>query len=88
VDEGAGEKPAQPLNVGGEARHQISGFILVKEGLGKTKRPFEEIMLDIQDDLLLKAGKIKFLQGMHQFFSERDSQEKKNGDGKKAELTP
>ncbi|KPK90908.1 MAG: hypothetical protein AMJ94_08180 [Deltaproteobacteria bacterium SM23_61] len=78
MDHAAGEKPAETLHIGGKAGHQVAGLLPVIEGLGKVQGPFDEAVLEVEEDLLLEPGKIEFLPQVGQLFKNRHPQQQEN----------
>jgi hypothetical protein len=86
LDNGTGKKPSQPLHVGGEAGHKIASLLVVKKGLGESKGPLQQSLLDVEKNFLLVATEKEFLQEIAQSRKEGNSQKKKNHPGQKLEM--
>jgi hypothetical protein len=51
----------------------IARLVFIKERFWKTQSSLEKIMLNIEDDLLLKAGKVELLQQVRQPLSQSNA---------------
>jgi hypothetical protein len=86
VDEGAGEEPAQSPHVRRQARHQVADLFVVEKGHGKAQGTVEEVVLDVEDDLLLKAGEVELLQQAGQHSKHLDAGQQQHGPGQQTQL--
>jgi len=86
VNDGPRKEPSEPLNIGGEARHEVSCLVFVEERFRKMKGSFEEIVLDVEKNPLFEAREVKLLEQTHEPFREPNSNKKQNGSCEKDDL--
>ena len=84
INDGAGKKPAESMDIRWQAWHQISGLVRIEKGLGESKDMIKERLLDVQNDFLLETSKIELLEHIHQFLYKGDASKKKDHPGQES----
>jgi hypothetical protein len=86
INNGARKEPAKSLCVVGKPGHQISGLDAIEEGLGKVEDPPQEVLLNVERDALLIAGKGEVFKHLDELFSQDEGDEQSDRARQEPEL--